>query len=164
MFPTNRHENFKSKMFRLLFNWFPSYRRGGGRVCFISADMHEFHVKVSLGLTTVNYVGTVFGGNLYAAIDPIYMFQLIHILGKKRYVVWDKSATINFIRPVKTTVYAQFLLSNELINDIKNKVKEHGKYIIDLPVELKDKDGVVYFTASKQLYIASIEYYNNRKK
>ena len=163
LFPTHRREGFKHKLFRVLFNWFPSYRRGGGRVCFISDDMHEFHISVGLGLTTRNYVGSVFGGSLYAAIDPIYMFQLIKILGDE-YVVWDKSATIKFIRPVKTTVYAKFELREELVDDIKDKVAAHGKYIIDLPVELKDKDGVVYFTASKQIYIANKEYYKTRKK
>lgn len=163
VFPTHRREDFKHKLFRILFNWFPSYRRCGGRVCFISDDMHEFHISVELGITTRNYVGSVFGGSLYAAIDPIYMFQLIKILGND-YVVWDKSATIKFIRPVKTTVYAKFELSKDLIGDIKAQVLEHGKYIIELPVELKDKDDIVYFTASKQIYIASKEYYKTRKK
>jgi hypothetical protein len=162
VFPTHRRENFKHKLFRTLFNWFPSYRRGGGRVCFISNDMHEFHISVKLGITTRNYVGSVFGGSLYAAIDPIYMFQLIKILGND-YVVWDKSAMIKFIRPVKTTVYAKFELTNELVNEIKHNVEEYGKYIIELPVELKDKDGIVYFIASKQIYIASKEYYKTRK-
>jgi len=41
-----------------------------------------------------------FGGSIYGALDPIYMVQLINILGGK-YVVWDKAATIKFIRPIK---------------------------------------------------------------
>ena len=32
-------------------------------------------------------------GSLYAAVDPIYMIQLIYVLGEE-YVVWDKAAEI----------------------------------------------------------------------
>jgi hypothetical protein len=72
-FPTSRKESFKTKLNRFLFNIFPAYRRGGGRVAFISSDWYEVHVCLNLNWTTKNYVGSVFGGSIYAAIDPIYM-------------------------------------------------------------------------------------------
>jgi hypothetical protein len=163
VFETTRHENFETKIRRILVNFFPCYRRGGGRIIFFSSDMQEIHVKVSLNWHTRNYVGSVFGGALYSSIDPIYMLQLLWILGKD-YVVWDKSSSMKFIRPVKTTVYARFELSNELINVIKTEVANNGRYLINLPVTLQDKDGTVYFTASKELYIASKEYHKERQK
>jgi len=83
-----------------LFNLVPAYRRTGARISFISEDFKEVHLKLRLKWTTRNYVGTVFGGSIYGALDPIYMVQLINILGGK-YVVWDKAATIKFIRPIK---------------------------------------------------------------
>jgi hypothetical protein len=162
IFETKRKESLESKAKRILINLFPSYRRGGGRVIFFSSDMQEIHVKVSLNWQTRNYVGSVFGGTLYAAVDPMYMIQLIWILGKD-YVVWDKSASMKFIRPVKTTIYGKFEISDELINTIKEEVANNGKYIIDCPITLQDKDGNVYYTASKQVYIASKEYHTQRQ-
>lgn len=161
IFTTIRHESFNTKLKRMLFNLFPSYRRGGGRVIFFSSDMKEIHVKVSLNWQTRNYIGSVFGGTLYAAIDPMYMIQLIWILGKD-YVVWDKSAAMKFIRPVRTTVYGKFEISDELIDTIKTEVANNGRYVIDCPITLQDKHGEVYYTASKQVYIASKEYHKQR--
>jgi len=163
IFETTRHENLLGKIRRILVNLFPSYRRGGGRIIFFSSDVQEIHVKVSLNWQTRNYVGSVFGGVLYSAIDPIYMLQLLWILGKE-YVVWDKSASIKFIRPVKSNVYAKFEISDELINTIKTEAANNGRYLINLPVTLQDKNGTVYFTASKELYIATKEYHQKRQE
>lgn len=162
-FLTSRHENFISRVNRFVFNIFPAYRRGGGRVVFISSDWYEVHVKIGLNWTTRNYVGSVFGGSIYAALDPIYMLQLIKILGDD-YIVWDKAATIKFIRPIKTKVMAKFELSYAIVQQILAETKANGKYVITLPVEFRDKGGVVYASATKDLYIATKEYYKNRQK
>lgn len=50
---------------------------------------------------TRNYVGTIFGGSLYGALDPI-MIMLIKLLGPE-YEVWDKAASIRFRRPGRST-------------------------------------------------------------
>lgn len=163
IFETKRHENLVGKLRRILVNFFPCYRRGGGRIIFFSSDMQEIHVQVGLNWKTRNYVGSIFGGALYSAIDPIYMLQLLWILGKE-YVVWDKSASMKFIRPVKSTIYAKFEISNELIDTIKTEVANNGRYIIDLPVTLQDKNGIVYYIASKQIYIASKEHHKQRQE
>lgn len=163
IFNTNKKENTKAKIFKLVFNLFPSYRRSGGRVCFLSSDWKEIHVKLGLNWSTRNYVGTVFGGSIYGSIDPIFMFQLINILGKN-YVVWDKSASIKFIRPIKKTVYAQFLISEDLIHEIETTVKNEKKHIIHLPVTYVDENGIVHAEASKTIYIADKDYYKDRKK
>lgn len=161
--PTNRKESAVTRFYRFMFNIFPCYRGSGGRVVFISSNWHEIQVRLKLSWRTRNYVGSVFGGSIYGSIDPIYMFQLLKILGKE-YIVWDKAATIKFIRPIKTTVYAKFEINNELINEIKLEVSKHGKYIVDLPVEYIDKDKLVYAISSKHLYIASKDYYKARNK
>ncbi|NNG27826.1 MAG: hypothetical protein HKM87_09895 [Ignavibacteriaceae bacterium] len=57
-------------------------------MCFISVDLKEVYVKLGLKWITRNYVGSVFGGSIYEALDPIYMVQLLNILENK-YVVWD---------------------------------------------------------------------------
>lgn len=163
LFVTEKKESFRTKMFRLLINLFPAYRRTGGRGCFLSSDYQEVHIKIGLNWKTRNYLGSVFGGSLYGAIDPIYVLQLLNILGKD-YIVWDKSATIQFIKPVKGEVFGRFMIDDRLINTIKTEVAEKGKHIINLPVTLADKDEIVYFTATKEIYIASKEYYKQKQR
>jgi acyl-coenzyme A thioesterase PaaI-like protein len=100
-------ENFKSRRFRWFWNFFPAYRGTGGRVTYIADDFHEIRVKLPLSWRTRNYVGTIYGGSIYASIDPIYMLMLMHILGSE-YIVWDKAAKIRFKKPGKETLYVDF--------------------------------------------------------
>lgn len=148
-------------MKRFVFNIAPVYRRTGGRVCFASNDFREMHVTIRLRWATRNYVGTVFGGSIYGSIDPIYMLQFIGILGKD-YIVWDKAATIQFLKPIKGRVFARFLITDEILEHVHKEISSKGKVVLDLPVEYVDKKGLTYFEAKKTLYIASKSYYKDR--
>ena len=120
---TQHKQGAKAIIRKTVFNLFPSYRRSGGRVCFISDNWKEVHIKLRYSWKTRNYVGSVFGGSIYDALDPIYMVQLICILGKN-YVVWNKDATVKFIKPIKKTVYARFLISEELLQEIRETIEK----------------------------------------
>ncbi len=158
VFPTERKENFRSILKRVAFNFFPAYRRTGGRICFLSDDWRDIHIRLGLSWKTKNYVGTVFGGSIYGALDPVYMVQLINILGSN-YVVWDKSATVKFLKPITTTVYARFLITDELLKEIVSSVASNKKHTIDLSARFEDEDGIVYAEVTKTLFVADKEYY-----
>jgi acyl-coenzyme A thioesterase PaaI-like protein len=146
-------ESIAKKLERLKFNLFPAYRRGGGRIAYISDDYHEIHVKLPLNWATKNYVGTIFGGSMFAAVDPIYMVMLIKILGKD-YIVWDKSANIRFKRPGKETLYAKFILTPEEISEIKTQLETTKSIDKIYLIELKDKNGKVHAIIEKTLFLS----------
>lgn len=146
-------ESFKSRKFRWMFNFFPAYRGTGGRLTYISDDFREIRVKLPLNWRTRNYVGTIYGGSIYASIDPIYMLMLIHILGPG-YTVWDKAATIRFRKPGKDTLYVDFNLSQDEIDEIRRLAEDAKSVDRIYDVELKDKNGVVHAQIEKTLYIA----------
>lgn len=112
------------------------------------------HAKVSMKLTfyNKNYMGTQFGGSLYAMVDPWYMLMLIKNLGKD-YIVWDKAATINFRKPGKGTVHAEFLITDDHLNEIKEYLKENTKMDYHFKVEIKDDAGKLIADVDKVLYI-----------
>lgn len=146
-------ESFKSRRFRWGFNLFPAYRGTGGRVRYISDDFREVHVEIPLSWRTRNYVGTIYGGSIYGAVDPIYMLMLIKILGPE-YIVWDKAAKIRFRKPGKTSLFAQFHLNEIEIAEIKRLAKDVRSVDRIYHLDLKDKDGVVHAEIEKTLYIA----------
>src|SRR5688572_17148589 len=146
-------ESFKSRSFRWFFNCFPAYRGTGGRLVYVADDFHEIRVKLPLNWRTRNYVGTIYGGSIYASIDPIYMLMLIRILGPE-YIVWDKAAKIRFRKPGKTTLYADFHLSSDEIQEIKRLAETARSVDRFYDVELKDKDGIVHAQIEKTLYIS----------
>lgn len=146
-------ESFASKIDRLKFNIFPAYRGSGARVVYISDDYHEMRIKIPLSWRTRNYVGTIYGGSMYAGIDPIYMLMLIKILGRD-YIVWDKAANIRFKRPGKETLFADFRLDGEEIAEIRRLLETNKSVDRIYNVELKSRDGKVHVIIEKTIYIS----------
>ncbi|MGC2237603.1 MAG: DUF4442 domain-containing protein [Pyrinomonadaceae bacterium] len=146
-------ESFATKIDRLKFNFFPAYRGSGARVVYISDDYREIRVKIPLSWRTKNYVGTIYGGSMYAGIDPIYMLMLIKNLGRD-YTVWDKAAKIRFKRPGREALFADFLLTGEELGEIKAILETERSVDRIYTVELADKNGKVHAIIEKTLYIA----------
>jgi hypothetical protein len=134
------------------FNLFPAYRGTGARITYMSADFREVRVRLPLSWRTRNYVGTIFGGSLYGAVDPIYMIMLIKILGTG-YTVWDKAATIRFRRPGRTMLFARFLLDEAEIQTIRSLLESHPSIDRLYRVDLADAKGVVHASVDKTIYI-----------
>ena len=154
----------KSTLFRYGFNISPMYRRSTGRVYFVSEDLLTVKIKIPLSIKNRNYVGSIFGGSLFSATDPIYMVQLINILGDD-YIVWDKSAGIRYKRPAKETVYAEFNFTEEEIERIKKDAQEKGELEIIKELNITNKEGTVVFSELvKQLYIADKKFYKQKRK
>jgi hypothetical protein len=133
-------------------NFWPPFLGAGIRVVHISPDMKAIDVEMKLRFWNANYVGTHFGGSLFAITDAFYMLMLIHHLGPD-YIVWDKAATIRYRKPGRGTVRVEFRLTDGQIDDIREKLKTHPKYEPALLLEVKDKDGVVISEVEKLLYI-----------
>ncbi|MEZ5346954.1 MAG: DUF4442 domain-containing protein [Pyrinomonadaceae bacterium] len=146
-------ESFNSRIDRIKFNFFPAYRGTGARIVSISEDYRKIRVKIPLNWRTRNYVGTIYGGSMYAGIDPIYMLMLIKNLGPE-YIVWDKAAKIRFKRPGKETLFADFHLTDEELKEIKSILETEKSVDRIYNVELKDKNGNVCALIEKTLYIA----------
>ena len=146
-------ENFKSRVFRWKFNLFPAYRGTGGRVTYVSDDYREIRVKIPLSWRTRNYVGTIYGGSMYGAIDPIYMLMLMKILGPG-YTVWDKAAKVRFRKPGKSTLFADFKLTSDEIIAIRELAERARSIDRIYNLELKDTAGVVHAEIEKTLYIS----------
>ena len=152
----------KGRLFRLLFNLSPMYKNTGGKLIKVSDDLHYIKIQLLFNYKTKNYVGTIYGGHMYSSVDGIYVIQLIHILGDN-YIVWDKSAKIKFKRPANKTLFADFKISDELIEQIKGDIVKDKKKDYNLFVNLTDENGNIYAQVEKVIYIASKEYYKSKK-
>lgn len=136
----------------LVLRLYPPYLGAGIRVRHISKDYRHIRVEMPLTLTNQNYVGTHFGGSLYAMVDPFYMLMLLKNLGPE-VVVWDKSATIDFKRPGRSTVHAEFRLTQSDIDEVWRALDDQRVYEPVFPVEIRDEDGALVARVEKTLYI-----------
>lgn len=149
-------ESWATRTLRWKFNWFPAYRGTGARVTFIAADFTEIRIALPLSWRTRNYVGTIFGGSMFAAVDPMYMIMLIRMLGSS-YVVWDKAGSIRFIKPGRDTLYATFSLDREELEAIRAAVDEDGRLEREFAIDLVNADGEVHARATKLISIRKKE-------
>jgi len=131
---------------------FACYRGTGGRPSFIAEDWSEVRLSLPLSWRTRNYVGTIFGGSIYSAVDPIYMLMLIHRLGKD-YIVWDKSASIQFKKPGRESLHARFIVDDEELAAIRAALETQRSIDRAYSIELKDSAGNVCATVEKLIYI-----------
>lgn len=156
-------ESFKTWIFRQGMNLYPMFFGTGGKAKFIRHDWQHAIVELKLGLWTRNYVGTIFGGSMFSALDPFHIVLLINCLGKD-YIVWDKSAEIQFKKPGKKRMRAEVRYEDEELQKIREITAREGRYEFVKSVDWIDSDGQVISTLNKTVYVATKEHFRKRQK
>jgi acyl-coenzyme A thioesterase PaaI-like protein len=142
----------KAWQMKLLLNIWPPFLFTGIRVVDVSKDFRQAKVRLKLNMFNQNAVGVHFGGSLYAMTDPFCMLLVMARLGND-YIVWDKSADIDYIKPGKGTVTAEFIITDALIADILTQTAQGEKYLPEIPVCVKDAQGETVAKLNRKLYI-----------
>jgi acyl-coenzyme A thioesterase PaaI-like protein len=138
--------------FLRLMRVYPPYLGAGVRVRRVEQDLSRVEVEMRLAPWNRNFVGTHFGGSLYSMCDPFFMLMLMTRLGPG-YVVWDKSASIEFIRPGRGTVAATFELSKARVDDIRREADRSDKVFPRFEVTVVDHEGSPVARVEKVLYV-----------
>ena len=114
----------------------------------------ELTVRVEMKLTALNrnIVGVHFGGSLYAMCDPWFMLILMRALGSD-YIVWDKSASIQFLQPGQGTVTATFHIPQERVEEIRRQADGGQKVEPVFSVDVVDAGGQAVAHVEKLLYV-----------
>lgn len=126
-------------MLRLINLW-PPFVGAGIRVRLLGHDPLRFESRLALDWRNRNWVGTHFGGSLYAMCDPFFMLILAEALGS-RFVVWDKAASIRYLRPGRGVVSARFEIEPERIAEIRREAEENGRAEPSFVCQVRDRDG-----------------------
>ncbi|MDD0853767.1 YiiD C-terminal domain-containing protein [Halobacteriovorax sp. GB3] len=140
------------KMLYRFINFYPPFIGAGVKVRVLNDECSELEVSMKLTRFNKNYVGTHFGGSLYSMCDPFYMLILMQHLGRD-YLVWDKSASIDFRRPGRTKVKAHFKISKDRIKSIIDEVNELGKCEPIFNVDVLDENDKLVATIEKKLWV-----------
>ncbi len=144
---------FKSAgVFKRMMNLWPPLWGQGIRIKYIAPDFMEIQTRLAFCWYNSNNVGTQFGGALFSMTDPFYSIMLLKNLGDQ-YVVWDQSASIVFLRPVKEPVEASFVLTNEVLETIRRQTQNGEGYSIELPVTINGVSGERIASVTRKLSI-----------
>ena len=144
-------ESMKTRLMRWRFNLFPAFRRTGGRVTYLAPDLRELHIALPLTWKTRNYVGTIYGGSMYGAVDGILMVMFIELLGRG-YIVWDKSGRIRYRKPGRSTLTGRFLVTQADVDEVRTRLENADRFEKEYRIDLVDEDGDVCAEIDKLLH------------
>ena len=140
------------RMLRIALNIWPPFVGAGIRVRHVAPDFRSVIVDMTLRWFNRNYVGTHFGGSLYAMTDPFLILMLLHVLGSD-YRVWDKSGSIDYIAPGRGRVTARFDLLEADLVQIRRMTESGDKHLHLFYVDVKDSEGMVVARVEKVIYV-----------
>lgn len=135
-----------------LLNLYGPYLGAGVKVTYVAEDVKEIRVSMNLRWYNKNAVGNHFGGSLYAMIDPHLMLMLMKLLGDD-YIVWDKSASIDYIRPGTGNVSATIRVDDTTVQAIKDADGEKSTHLPELRIKILDENGKAVCRVKKILYV-----------
>lgn len=133
-------------------NLYPPYLGMAVRVRSVNEDYTRFEVELRSRWYNRNLFGTHFGGSLYAMTDPFFVFIVMMNLGSG-YIVWDKSAAIDFLKPAKGTILGVFEIGRDRLEEIRAEVDELGKNTYRFEADLVDEAGNAVARVSKEVYV-----------
>lgn len=142
------------KKFRKLIKFlglYPPYLGAGIRVTHVSADCMRYEVAMKLRWWNRNIYGTHFGGSLYSMCDPFFCFIVYNYLGSD-YIVWDKSAQIEFVSPGNSKVTAVFESEIDILHGFKQEVDQSGKATIFFSTNVLNDKGQIVAKVKKEVY------------
>jgi acyl-coenzyme A thioesterase PaaI-like protein len=144
--------DFSAAWMRRLFNLWPPFRAAGIRVTRVAPDFRHVTVELRAGLLNRNFVGSHFGGSMFAMADPFFMIMMMRNLGRG-YVVWDKAAAIRFLRPGRGTLTARFELTQAMVDEAVSRTAGGSRHEPTYGVEITDGKGLPVAAVEKTLHI-----------
>jgi acyl-coenzyme A thioesterase PaaI-like protein len=128
----------------------------------VSSRRTSATIRIALaGWRTRNIHGTLFGGAMYAATDPLYAMLIKVGLGAG-YIVWDKAGAIRYRRPGRSTLYAECSVSKAELDSLRDRLESEPSVDLDYEIELTDAAGIVHAVVQKTIYVARKEAYRQK--
>lgn len=143
---------YKPGVVKFALNSWPPFWGAGIKILSISEDFRQVNMKLKLRWWNKNANRTQYGGSIFSLTDPTYSLMLMGILGE-RYYVWDKEASINFIKPGQSDLYAEFSVTDDQLQSILTQTAEGEKCFPEFIIYVKDKDGNVVSEVQRKLYV-----------
>ncbi len=142
----------KASRLRWLMNIWPPFLFSGIRITAFGEDFRHVKVELRSHWYNRNYVATHFGGSLFAMTDPFWMIMILRNLGKD-YVVWDKAAEIEFIKPGRGTVLAEFHLAEAVLQELREAAAGNEKVLRWFDIPVRNSSGELVAMVRKQVYV-----------
>ncbi|MCK6262186.1 DUF4442 domain-containing protein [Vibrio sp. ZSDE26] len=143
---------YKPSIVKFALNSWPPFWGAGIKIISISEDFREVKMKLKLRWWNKNANRTQYGGSIFSLTDPVYSLMLMGIL-REQYFVWDKEASINFIKPGGSDLFADFMISQPQLDAIYESTINGDKCFPEFVIHVKNNKGEVVSEVQRKLYI-----------
>ena len=141
-----------ARTLRRILNLWPPFLFSGIHVPQIADDFRSARVELRMRPWNRNYVGTHFGGSLFAMTDPFWMLLVLNALGEG-YIVWDQAGEIAFLKPGRGTVRTDFRVEDAVLDELRNAAASGDKVLRWFETDIVDASGDTVARVRKQLYV-----------
>lgn len=141
-----------ARRLRWVMNLWPPFLFAGIRVLHIADDWRSARVVLRMRWYNRNFVGTHFGGNLFAMTDPFWMILTMQCLGED-YIVWDKAAEIEFVAPGRSDVYTEFRIEEAFLDELRSATAGGEKALRWCSGDVVTESGERIARVRKQIYV-----------
>ena len=141
-----------ARTLRRVLNVWPPFLFSGIRVRELADDWRHARVELREHWYNRNFVGTHFGGSLFAMTDPFWMIMTLQALGDG-YIVWDQAGEIEFMKPGRGVVEAEFRLDDAVLDGLRAATVNGDKHLHWFETEIRDRDHDVVARLRKRVYI-----------
>jgi len=132
--------------------WYPPYIGTGLKVESVNETATAFDISMKLRWYNRNIYGTHFGGSLYSMCDPWFAFAVSSYFGQD-YIIWDKSASIKYLKPGKGRVKATFAISQDELTTMKKEVDINEKGNFTFSTNILGPSGEIVAEVIKEVYV-----------
>lgn len=143
---------YKPNIVKYALNSWPPFWGAGIKIESISADFRQAKMRLKLRWWNKHANRTQYGGSIFSLTDPVYSLMLMGILGEQ-YYVWDKQASINFIKPGNSDLFAEFIITDEQLNSILKMTATGDKCFPEFIIHVKNAKGDVVSEVQRKLYV-----------
>jgi acyl-coenzyme A thioesterase PaaI-like protein len=130
---------------RWMLNWFPPLLFQRIKVLSISDDFLHVHMCARKSIWNRNLNGTIFGGTISTAADPVFPVMYWQALEHRGLPLqtWLMAANARFLKPGATHLDFHFRLSEDDIDSAEEELERRGKAVRTHVAQALDHSGEV---------------------
>lgn len=113
-----------------------------------------------------NYNASIFGGTIYAAVDPFYPILFDQILKNKGFktLVWLKSGSVKYIKPARSNLNFTIQLSDDEIKEAEEMILSTGKFVGSYHITLYNQQQEACAWMESEVYVRDLNFSSENKK
>ena len=128
-----------------MLKWYPPLLLQRIKAEVIAEDFLHVRMRAKRSLLNRNLNGTMFGGSIYAAADPIFPLMYWQALARRGLDLqtWLMASKVQYRKPVASSLWFDFRLREEDLAEATAALAERGKAVRTHMVQAVDAEGEV---------------------